>query len=103
MTKASNTTKQHTPGPWGLCDDRKDGVSVITSGGDDGRSIAFIELVDVSEPELEANARLIAAAPDLLAALEAMVAADEHGWPVNMGGSARDAANDAIAKARRPL
>lgn len=62
---------KHTPGPWvvGPVDD-----TVVTHLGADGvrREVAQID-GDYNEPDLwpvmEANARLIAAAPDLLSAL----------------------------------
>ncbi len=59
---------KHTPGPWAL--DRS-GVKVL-----DPREKSEYVLANVhgaSIRELEANARLIAAAPDLLEALEALV------------------------------
>lgn len=61
----------HTPGPWTLhqegsmraCDGRHD--------SEDGcRTIAEAEIIGVARAEAEANARLIAAAPELLAALK---------------------------------
>ena len=64
-------TTKHTPGPWGLALGELMGASVTAENGD--RIIA--EVVYPYEttgwgPEDEANARLLAAAPDLLAALE---------------------------------
>lgn len=61
----SNTTK-HTPGPWSY-----------TSRGDiigNGCSLALVKssAAIVSEEQDKANARLIAAAPDLLAELQEM-------------------------------
>lgn len=91
----------HTPGPWHACGDgrckcatvmgRDYPVARVTRGkwGDTypvlenvGCSIApeyrpkmeMIEYGDVAITEAEANAKLIAAAPDLLAALKAVVA-----------------------------
>lgn len=59
----------HTPGPW---ISSKHGAQVLTA--DSERSIALLSLpVLHTDPELEsvrANARLIASAPDLVAALE---------------------------------
>ena len=63
-------TAQHTPGPWvvGPVDD-----TVVTHLGADGRryEVAAVE-GDYNDPDqwpvMEANARLIAAAPDLLEA-----------------------------------
>jgi len=76
-------------------------VIVMTGEGDDARPIAHALLTfDVKrgtahkavDPERDANARLIAAAPDLLAALKALVERDTDS-PVHM------AAEAAIAKA----
>jgi hypothetical protein len=61
-----NSTTQHTPGPWkaegrnNLVVNSRDGNTIIIEPG--GSEYAKLE-------ELQANARLIAAAPDLLAAL----------------------------------
>ena len=73
---------EHTPGPWKVV-----GLSVISDSG--------IICNPPSGPidELEANARLIAAAPDMLEALEMSVRYLE-GWP------AQDWAIAAIAKAK---
>lgn len=61
----------HTPGPWGLCHrgDYSDfgGFSQIILGPDNTRRIAAVHS---SDAETEANARLIAAAPELLRALD---------------------------------
>lgn len=55
----SNTKSKHTPGPW-----RLNGNRTITVG-DFGKPGSFI-----AEVKNDANARLIAAAPELLEALE---------------------------------
>jgi len=57
---------QHTPGPWSVKSDpcHFDTLSDIHAGG------KLIAQTCSEYPSLEANARLIAAAPDLLAALE---------------------------------
>lgn len=59
---------KHTPGPW-----------VVTRGGQSEpfsieASTRTVALVKSCRNEADANARLIAAAPDLLAACEAMLA-----------------------------
>lgn len=94
----------HTPGPWKL-----DGVMamdsplwIVSIPGEQAR----IEIADYSS-ESEANARLIAAAPDLLEALEdmvfladgAMAAANRDGAEYRPDEELRDA-KAAIAKAR---
>lgn len=53
---------EHTPGPWRSCD----GL-VFRDEPEPGRAIA--DCRDYADAEAEANARLIAAAPELLAAL----------------------------------
>ena len=82
----------HTPGPW---DVPNKSVKI--------RGCNFLATVHWDDDEAEANARLIAAAPDLLAALEAVTAclrgfhaADDFG---PLDDEAIDAALDAIAKA----
>jgi hypothetical protein len=112
---SEQTAVGFTPGPWRVDEshDRSDGVYVEV----DGRDCYVCEIGgavwDASEglfqltPEDVANARLIAAAPDLYAALIAMVACvtDDHGavspepadrrvWLDNLV-----AAREAIAKA----
>ncbi len=57
-------TPQHTPGPWTLTADL---CRRVVKGGSPARSVVLIESW-TTEP----NARLIAAAPDLLAACEAV-------------------------------
>jgi hypothetical protein len=90
-----NATQTHTPGPW-----RSEGQYVIGEGN---------QLIAVAgrstEPEIriahEANARLIAAAPDLLAACELMESVYRQNV-VNPGepSSVLEALQAAIAKAR---
>lgn len=79
----------HTPGKWRVCtlahpEDR----TVVVYGPSFSDPVATgIARAGIDASEAHANARLIAAAPDLLAALKALlVLADEHGW----GGSAWD-------------
>jgi hypothetical protein len=83
----------HTPGPWndGL---HHQGHLAIQS--DSGRLVAFCGAISRNDGQLEnlANARLIAAAPDLLHALQMIDsnAAESAKW-------IRRVARDAIAKA----
>lgn len=60
---------KHTPGPWKKYDSAFPQFFVTT----DGKDICKVSSEDVSMLEAEANARLIAAAPDLIEALEKMV------------------------------
>jgi len=86
---------QHTPGPWKIV---KKGVFNIRFVGADGFGIADTTEVDERE---KANARLIAAAPDMLEALKYIVAWKPKDWNPE---TARDMAQQAIAKAegRKP-
>ena len=72
---------KHTPGPWMIYDDGDDedssdiiNVWIDDRDGGEKYDIAAM-LLDRPVGERKANARLIAAAPDLLAALEGLV-----GW-----------------------
>ena len=80
---------KHTPGPWALRSDpgHFDSLTEIT-GGICGNTKPFRFTLEVSIGgdtdihTLEANARLIAASPELLEALELMVDTyDNGGWP----------------------
>ena len=94
----------HTPGPWAIEKDSKDIVKVrayatvatcTTAGLWDSKRTQVI-----SPEECMANARLIAAAPELLEALEAcneaMSYMSEYDIPINLPEKAKAA----IAKAR---
>lgn len=104
--------QKHTPGPW-----KYDGVTPIVLDGA-GRIVADVITMDPlfpDAPPVDANARLIAAAPELLEAallLESAEAAHancdecEAEWPPELCGScfppfdeARLKRKDAIAKA----
>ena len=103
----------HTPGPWEVGYDDGSGEEHIT-GPDDNERIAAIRwgcscCQDTSPltPKEQANARLIAAAPDLLAALKGLFencAMIHRHWGDNdnqrEASAAVDAARAAIAKAK---
>ncbi len=62
----------HTPGPWKVGDVRHAGGYQLVTANDDGGYICEVQaptnrFFGFNEDEREANARLIAAAPDLLA------------------------------------
>jgi len=71
------TQPAHTPGPWYVdsCDDdlvfSANGLHIATVGNE--------HQPDQSAEEITANARLIAAAPDLLAAAEKVIASWQSG------------------------
>ncbi len=90
---ATEAKPAHTPGPWATAR----GFEGQTVVGSDGVLVADCSIIDRlgqrTGPECTANARLIAAAPDLLEALKAVVAiADRRTVEF-------DAAHAAIAKA----
>lgn len=97
-------TATHTPGPWETyCNNSQGYVLGVLASGDGFRAgnECLCEVRDPNGyeggvPEAEANAQLIAAAPELLAACQLLVA----GWGHQDGVSAAvEAARAAIAKA----
>ena len=58
---------KHTPGPWNVVEHD---YIVSKENRDYGRIIARILKIDISDPAEEANAHLIAAAPEMFALLE---------------------------------
>lgn len=96
---------QHTPGPWAVtCDTQyKRGVLVRDKGGQ-GYVVAACDSIANTGAKyvnecLEANARLIAAAPDLLAAAQTALAALTP-WRNYEEQEASIALQTAIAKAK---
>lgn len=90
---------KHTPGPWTV---RDDGHQWAIIGGPP----SYVTGIDKQNHDSDGNARLIAAAPDLLAVIEAILYAHDTG---NCGASQGEArlcrayaedAREAIAKAR---
>lgn len=100
-------TAQHTPGPWHFSENLRGGAFEIREPDSDAIIADIVDGAHVSsddgDPEIdwetqEANARLIAAAPELLAALE-----DVCGYcaPLSPRGKAAiDEARAIIAKAK---
>lgn len=87
---------KHTQGPW-LVEGR-----TVYALNDDGynRFSALVQDAHTPGDELEANARLIAAAPDLLEALDGMIEAYDDGAQPEWALPYIRAAHKAIAKAR---
>jgi hypothetical protein len=89
----------HTPGPWRVIEDRPSRlggmahVRLSVSVGTDEWTIA--DVFNIDTPERQANAHLIAAAPELLAACEMLL--DFH---VEVGGELPD---DALAELRHAV
>lgn len=96
---------KHTPGPWVVFDGHFPGID-----GDDGKFSVLIYGEELEEggirgrtsEEIAANARLIAAAPDLLEALDSLKSAVVEGWYSNgeWWQEGIDLASAAIAKAK---
>lgn len=79
------TASKHTPGPWHMDPEEiTSGFRIVPKIGDRGLAVAIqrdaapaIPGSGIDRATAEANARLIAAAPELLEALEEMVKAGE--------------------------
>ena len=92
----------HTPGPWRYC--RENGSPTTGQHMIAGATPGYLAQVrDCGSGDVQANARLIAAAPDLLEIARAIVAVCDSGKHADMacmeGSPLVDAARDAIAKA----
>lgn len=87
----------HTPGPWVVRHLTGFPIMIATQPDFDGFGVPVADCSKRNLPaEAEANARLIAAAPDLLAALESLVCVASHeGLPFDL-----EPARDAINKAK---
>jgi len=85
----------HTPGPWYVAT-IKESYAVSTLEGDDGKRLCVCVIAGVQCPGSLVAARLIAAAPELLAALKNHIPWQSQ--PVQGWGIWQDAV-DAIAKA----
>ena len=57
---------EHTPGPWRVCKEYHN----ITVVGCNGERIAYPLVANLDDDAMHANSRLIAAAPELLAAMK---------------------------------
>lgn len=96
---------QHTPGPWAFALEA-DGGFEITGVGGHQKSFGYVICArgeHRKSDETHANAKLIAAAPDLLNALELAMATLERvkpSRPCDSTQGTRDVCNAAIAKAR---
>ena len=87
---------QHTPGPWHSFRSAQAAERHrIEVNAEDGMTVAeVVQFFPAYREQSEANLALIAAAPELLEALEAAT------WELPVGGPTRDNALAAIAKVR---
>ena len=98
---------KHTPGPWQIGLTVRNSVAIdaiLPSPHDDGERCAVAHIVAIphrQSPETgEANACLIAAAPDLLAALEQALALIEGEGLDELHGDCAEVARGAISRAK---
>ncbi len=94
-----NNTK-HTPGPWSW--DGEFALGWYASVNSESKYVGhYARPQGLSKEESEANARLFTAAPDLLAACEALLPhMDQLAMPDPMAVKAEELARAAIAKAK---
>ncbi len=99
---ASSETK-HTPGPWNI-DSMKAG-SWFVSTGNDWSVCSRLSTVEHMEQQSYANARLIAAAPELLAALKILCDDDAsyHGNEIRIACNSHGEAIERLRIARAAI
>lgn len=94
---------EYTKGPWELDELSLRGDSYTAISGEDWIELATVvtrmKSSDEYSPEGLANARLIAAAPELLEALEELIECQRGDWPLRQAEAKRQA-RKAIAKAK---
>ena len=93
---------KHTPGPWIVRTDLQfdHGGAIVSSTYDCYDNCSnLVAICDVQSMPNAANARLIAAAPDMLAALEII----SQSWPAHDSESASPVADAMAAKARAAI
>jgi hypothetical protein len=91
---------QHTPGPWSLGSSLTDGYHFKRIEATVNGKRRYIATVDIENDD--ANARLIAAAPDLLEALTNIFSGIETGL-VRIDTDADEAWSNALGKARAAI
>ena len=98
---------KHTPGPWLIAPEDKAFVYALGPGGTNSfwAHVQTAGRERIERAETEANAHLIAAAPDLLAELRNIAEADPAKWEPDVRGQFREWAQSraraAVAKATR--
>ena len=92
----------HTPRPWYVCHHDDNGETVVRQSGGDILANLQCDLYDAENraTEIMANARLIAAAPDLLAAAKAIVRRLDNGDSIEPGWYEAENLRAAIAQAK---
>jgi hypothetical protein len=96
---------QHTPGPWRHCGSDivvkdRDGDDMIICGMGKPASFRSHPYSVPSSPQTRANTNLIAAAPDMLAALQAIAATSTEEDAETALGSIQMICRDIITKAK---
>ncbi len=95
--------RQHTPGPWKHLRRRETDGSHDVMAGNPPHCVATCGRQSCDDGIIAANARLIAAAPDLLEACELIVAINDNpeqqSHPINLDPKAQEAIRAAIARA----
>lgn len=89
---------QHTPGPWSVEIDHHNNAPEFIRAYADGEMYDLASVLCDETGNASANARLMAFAPELLAALQNIVACFDANDPDSMANAAADA-RAAIAKA----
>lgn len=89
---------KHTPGPWAATYKHLGDAPFVVESGQPGEPNGGCYMAECYGPDAEANARLIAAAPELLEALELLLFAPPSGCVDHHAIDAK--ARAAIAKAR---
>ena len=89
---------KHTPGPWTITPEHEDAIDIYGGG-------MVIHSIVADHPEHEANARLIAASPDLLEALEGIIwkLSHNHVLPDYRGPARIDRRDATIKQAIRAI
>jgi hypothetical protein len=94
---------EHTPGPWSYGQVGDDCFTLFFDDSGDGCGDGEVYISDAADDNSEANARLIAAAPDMLEALEGLLKNAPRPKSIRKDFSYTlylEAAKTAIAKAR---
>src|SRR5919201_3936496 len=95
---------KHTPGPWGVSGEVLNQGLVVSAPGRRARQIVALVQAEIGyqadpAPEAEANARLIALAPDLLAACRGVLEFLDNGTPIHPGSLLEEELQALVAKA----